>query len=512
MQKEIGKIKMNKLNYNNGQERLKIGQKRYNSLAIGDEITTTKLRKLNIHQYEEIVSKAKLVSNSEISGKKYRENNNNIDSQSLFNSHSPINQNTRNLNISNISNVAEINSTHNSDDSTFCELIDEFSELDLKTKDKIMNELCYMENHHLKNKNQYKVISEPPQMQELNIAQKNNYSLGIKGDKYLSNNDVEVNLENKSANLNSYYLNKNPIEVKMTKIIKSHPRVNYYFDNKEKTLVRQQAKQRRDFNSINDEFYKKAENIQNQSPLYVSNKNSSFEDIKNLPNNFKKENISNIISYRNTSNTSSYTEKSLLSEDFFKNPKQKFSYLSLKTETRANFKESFSDLISKKNLNNRNFIYKNNNYNLNTNKINFNINQQNALHFGNPPMIKKTEKSLQESIMHRPYSNNDENNNNANENVNNNVKNNFKIPYSNNLRKDINNKNISNVDNNPSKINYPADVVYKKPFNNLKVTNYMNRNQVNNVKKFCYYVYLIFLHSDIYIINILAGEKNKFKQ
>jgi len=138
-------------------------RKRTHSNAILEEIPTIKHRKINIHQYEEITSIATFLpnnSNNNLKGdfknsndkkngdrseSRYINFNNNSNNKSSGLSQSPnIN---RNLDISDISNVAENNSIIQSEDSFF-DLIDNFSLLDLTYRDKIVNKLLYGQNEN----------------------------------------------------------------------------------------------------------------------------------------------------------------------------------------------------------------------------------------------------------------------------------------------------------------------------------------------------------------------------
>ncbi len=146
-----------------------IRQKRKHSLAVMDEIPTIKQRKITIHKYEEITSIAKLIKNNNFTSAK-NSTNNNINSinkeKKLFSEKSenkslnftansnkiPFVPNSpnianKNLNISDISNVAENNSLNNSNDSTFCDLIENFSFLDISNRDHLVNELLYGQNN-----------------------------------------------------------------------------------------------------------------------------------------------------------------------------------------------------------------------------------------------------------------------------------------------------------------------------------------------------------------------------
>lgn len=137
-------------------------QKRIHSNAILEEIPTVRLRKININQYEEITSIAKLVTNNsnnnlknnlnrntidnkngERSDNKYLNFTNNSNKMSLQSISPALN---RNLDLSNISNVAENNSINNSEDSTFCDLVENFSCLDLTNREQIVNNLLYGKN------------------------------------------------------------------------------------------------------------------------------------------------------------------------------------------------------------------------------------------------------------------------------------------------------------------------------------------------------------------------------
>jgi len=145
-------------------------QKRTHSSAIIDEFQIVRQRKLNIHQYEEITSTAKFVKNSNkkicyISEKKKRDDKsetkvlNQTNNSNKNNPLSPSPIKNTNLNISNISNVAETNSLNNSKDSTFCDLIEDFSGLDLSNKDEVLNEL-----HYAKTNSEKLIISSEKQL------------------------------------------------------------------------------------------------------------------------------------------------------------------------------------------------------------------------------------------------------------------------------------------------------------------------------------------------------------
>ena len=305
-----------------------IGKKRKHSQSnlMGLEFPMIRMRKLNIQQYEEIEKTSKL--------KSYHNTNNN----KLILIAEQDNSQISNQKDSNISNISVYNDSSNeyspnlSQESTVFDIVKGISCIELEKKDEILNELIYGESTN-----------------NIIFSDKKNNSTNFKNNNSNHNINNFPSSEKVNSNRNNFenyrYENSNNIEVQVKKTIKfsENKFTGYSLNNK--------LEGNKKVKKSNEKIYNSFNKIDNKEKF-----SDPFENKNNLLNR-------NIRDLNNKNEINKNFEKNIINN----NHNKKFSYFDLKTESRLNFKESFSNLDKIPIYNKKNLFNKISSYNTNTN-------------------------------------------------------------------------------------------------------------------------------------------------